>query len=60
MEPIPLPFGKQVEMFEVPFGDEATLLRLRIREGNRFTTVDLDPETARLWGARLLEWGASG
>ena len=28
------------------------MLRVRIREGKRFTVFDIDPETARTWGER--------
>lgn len=33
-----------------------SLLRLRIREGKRFTIFDIDPGTAREWAAAMREW----
>ena len=53
-----LPFGKEVAIEEIVFDAEVRLLRLRIRERSRFTIVDLDPDSAEAWGARLLEWAA--
>jgi hypothetical protein len=33
------------------------LLRVRIREGRRFTVFDIDARTAADWGEALLAWG---
>lgn len=33
-----------------------SLLRIRIREGKRFTIFDIDPDTARQWAAAMREW----
>ena len=33
------------------------MLRVRIREGRRFTVFDIDPGTAATWGEALLAWG---
>jgi hypothetical protein len=35
-----------------------SLLRIRIREGRRFTVFDIDPETAVRWGRSMLDWGS--
>ena len=32
------------------------LLRIRIRERTRFTIFDIDPATARQWGAAMQRW----
>lgn len=58
-----------LETFAVPLGGQAvelqevvhaaggmTLLRIRIREGKRFTVFDIDPETARRWGEAMAAW----
>ncbi|HUJ85416.1 MAG TPA: hypothetical protein VLX30_01030 [Burkholderiales bacterium] len=34
------------------------LMRVRIREGRRFTVFDIDPASARAWGEAMLEWAA--
>jgi len=31
-------------------------LRVRIREGSRFTILDLDPSTAAHWGGAMSAW----
>ncbi|MDP6705895.1 MAG: hypothetical protein QF893_06095 [Alphaproteobacteria bacterium] len=56
---LPLPFGKEVVIQEVVFEDDVRLLRLRIREGARFTIVDLDPQSAAAWGACLSAWAVT-
>lgn len=33
------------------------LLRIRIRERNRFTIFDVDPQTAIQWGDAMRRWG---
>lgn len=32
------------------------LLRIRIREGKRFTIFDIDPQTAKHWGEAMRCW----
>jgi len=34
------------------------LLRVRIREGRRFTIFDIDAATAQSWGAAMQGWAA--
>jgi len=50
------PFGKQVEMLDVTMENNVRLLRVRIKEGSRFTTMDLDPVTAKHWGDQMVAW----
>lgn len=49
LEAMALPFNKQVEFQKVTYENNFTMLRLRFREGKRFTMVDLDPDSARHW-----------
>jgi len=53
------PFGKDVEIIEVLAENDVQLLRVRIKEGSRFTLLDLDPVTALHWGNLMASW-ASG
>ena len=53
------PFGKDVEVIEVLAENDVQLLRLRIKEGSRFTDLELDPATALHWGNLMASW-ASG
>lgn len=36
-----------------------SLLRIRIREGKRFTIFDIDPATAQQWAAAMQNWANS-
>ena len=58
-----------LEKFRVPLGNQEielqqidhdaggmSLLRIRIREGQRFTIFDVDPATARQWSDAMRNW----
>lgn len=58
-----------LEKFRVPLGNQEielqqidhveggiSLLRIRIREGRRFTIFDIDPATARQWSKAMQNW----
>jgi hypothetical protein len=52
--------GQQIEMHPIDFAEGGLAqLRVRIREGRRFTVFDIDPGTASAWGEALLAWGKS-
>lgn len=59
----------ELEKFRIPLGNQEielqqidhveggmSLLRIRIREGRRFTIFDIDPATARRWGSAMRQW----
>lgn len=49
--------GQKIELQEIDYETGGmALLRVRIREGTRFTVFDIDPESARHWGEALLAW----
>ena len=49
--------GQEIELQELCYeGGTLRQLRVRIRERTRFTTVDVDPLTAKRWGAALQAW----
>jgi hypothetical protein len=50
------PYGRQVKLEAVDFESGLSMLRLRIREGNRFTILDIDENTARHWGTAMCSW----
>ncbi len=58
LEKFQAPYGREVELQDVRHESGLHLLRLRIREGRRFTVLDLDRETAAHWGAALTRWAA--
>ena len=52
--------GQSIEMHQIDFeAGGLSMLRVRIREGSRFTVFDIDPATAVAWGDALLAWGRS-
>ena len=59
----------ELTRFKVPLGNQEielqqidhveggmSLLRIRIREGKRFTIFDIDPATAQLWAVAMQHW----
>lgn len=55
-----VPWGRQeIQLEEVDFGSGGLpLLRVRIREGRRFTIFDIDAGTAAAWAAAMQAWAA--
>lgn len=62
----------ELDSFRVPLGNQEiglqqvdhaeggmSLLRVRIREGRRFTVFDIDPATARRWSETMRCWADS-
>ncbi|MDE2259217.1 MAG: hypothetical protein KGK17_02695 [Betaproteobacteria bacterium] len=56
-----VPLGQQeIEVQQIEHTEGGMpLMRLRIREGKRFTIFDIDPVTARELGAVLQHWSAT-
>lgn len=52
------PIGKQqIELQHVDHAEGGlNMLRIRIREGKRFTIFDIDPDTAKHWAAVMQTW----
>lgn len=49
--------GQEIELQQIDFAAGGmSMLRVRIREGRRFTVFDLDPATAQAWGAAMCAW----
>ena len=59
LESFAVPLGGQaVELQEIVHADGGmALLRIRIREGKRFTVFDVDAQTAQRWGEAMSAWG---
>ncbi|MFA7269650.1 MAG: hypothetical protein WC073_09935 [Sterolibacterium sp.] len=53
-----VPVGRQqIELQQIEYAAGGMpQLRLRIREGSRFTVFDIDPQTAERWGRSMLAW----
>ena len=50
------PYRREVRLEHVVFESGMKMLRVVVREGHRITQLDLDPETARTWGAAMVDW----
>lgn len=52
--------GQQIELHQIDHIEGGmSLLRIRIREGKRFTIFDIDPATAQQWAAVMQTWAAT-
>jgi hypothetical protein len=61
LEKLTVPLGgQQIELQQIEFvPGSMPLLRVRIREGKRFTVFDIDPQTAERWGRTMTAWAAA-
>ena len=50
------PYGKEVTLENVAYENGMQVLRVHIREGNRFTVMDIDEKTASNWAASMNAW----
>ena len=50
------PYGKEVTLENVAYENGVRVLRIHIREGNRFTVMDIDENTASNWSAAMSKW----
>lgn len=52
--------GQEIELQQIDYAEDGmSLLRLRIREGKRFTIFDIDPVTAKQWADAMRNWADS-
>jgi hypothetical protein len=56
IETIEAPYRREVWLDDVQFESGMRLLRVTIKEGRRFTQLDIDAATADRWGQALLDW----
>lgn len=49
--------GQEIELQQIDYRHGGlSLLRIRIREGRRFTIFDIDAQTAAAWGNAMVDW----
>lgn len=62
LDSFPAPWNREVTLQAVRHDSGLRMLRIRIKEGKRFTVMDIDEETARRWGEAMTGWaqGAGG
>jgi hypothetical protein len=53
---IKAPYHREVWLDDVRFESGMRLLRVTIKEGRRFTQLDLDTATAEQWSQAMLDW----
>jgi hypothetical protein len=52
--------GQQIELQEIDHAEGGmSMLRVRIREGKRFTIFDIDPATATQWAETMHQWAGT-
>lgn len=52
--------GQEIELHQIDHIEGGmSLLRVRIREGKRFTIFDIDPASAQQWAAAMQHWADS-
>jgi len=52
--------GQEIELQQIDHAEGGmSLLRIRIREGKRFTIFDIDPATAQQWADAMQHWANS-
>ncbi|MEW5902854.1 MAG: hypothetical protein AB1722_00730 [Pseudomonadota bacterium] len=58
LEKLTVPLGgQQIELQQIDHAEGGmSMLRLRIREGKRFTIFDIDPATAAQWAHAMQAW----
>lgn len=56
IEKFDAPYRRQILLQDVTFESGMKLMRIRIREGTRFTILEVDAPTAQHWGQHLLAW----
>lgn len=56
LDKIIAPYGKEVRLENVDYENGMKVLRVHIREGNRFTVMDIDASTASTWAGVMSDW----
>lgn len=59
LDTIAAPYGREIWLTEVDFESGMRLLRVTIREGTRYTILDLDAATADRWAQSMSGWAAA-
>jgi hypothetical protein len=56
---ISAPYGREVRLDDVAYPSGMRLLRLTIREGARYTVMEIDAATAHEWANAMRAWADS-
>ena len=58
LEKFSAPYGREITLENVAYANGMRVLRVHIREGRRFTVMDIDASTAMTWGDAMSRWAA--
>ena len=50
------PYGREITLENVDYENGMRVLRIHIREGNRFTVMDINGSVASQWGEAMIAW----
>jgi len=50
------PYGREIKLENVDYENGMRVLRVHIREGNRFTVMDINDTVAAQWGGVMTAW----
>jgi len=53
---IEAPFGKEINFQDIMHESGLQMIRIRIKEGSRFTILDIDHDTAKKWCGVFSVW----
>lgn len=56
---IQAPYRREIVLQDARFDSGMRLLRIRIREGTRFTIMDVDPATATALASAIGDWAST-
>ncbi len=56
---IEAPYGRRVRLDELVHESGMKMLRVTIREGSRFTILEIDAPTASQWGEIMSQWSTA-
>jgi hypothetical protein len=56
IEEFDAPYNRKIKLESIIHESGMVMLRMHIREGRRFTIMDLDAETAKKLGQHILTW----
>ena len=55
---IDAPYGRKIVLESVEHASDMRMLRIHIREGRRFTVLDIDKDTAIRWSTAMSAWAS--
>jgi len=60
LKTIAAPYGREIRLDDVAYASGMNLLRVTIREGARYTVIEIDAATALEWADEMRRWAKTG